>query len=210
MYLLLVRQFSSKMLCPIQIVTLFLATSVCAQTTFPTSPKRGLVFVPDAAFPQDDKIWVQSNSDLTWYYNYMWKPSATFSNLAQSKFEFIPMMWGAPSSYSDNQFVGNVTALIKSGRNITHILAFNEPDGPWSQGGSNMSVAAAVQGWRNQVAPLQDIGIKAGAPAVTQRGLDWLAQFMAACTNCTIDFIPVHWYGNFSGFQDHINKVHIS
>lgn len=27
------------------------------------------------------------------------------------------------------------------------------------------------------------------------------------CSNCTIDFIPVHWYGNFEGFASHIGQV---
>lgn len=115
------------------------------------------------------------------------------------------MIWGAPS---DNSFVDSVTAMIKGGRNITHVLAFNEPDGPWSQGGSNMSVAAAVKGWKSQVEPLQSMGVKVSAPAVTQRGLGWLAEFMTACQNCTIDFIPLHWYGNYSGLVDHVAKAH--
>ena len=28
--------------------------------------------------------------------------------------------------------------------------------------------------------------------------------FFAACTGCTFDFIPLHWYGNFDGLASHI------
>jgi hypothetical protein len=188
--------------------TLCFVITVSTQATFERSSKRGLVFAPSSTFPQDDQIWVQPSSDLTWYYNYMWQPSPQFASLPQSKFEFIPMIWGAPSSPADFQFLNNVTELIQGGRNITHVLAFNEPDGPWSQGGSNMTVSAAAQGWQQEIVPLQKLGIKAGAPVVTQRGLSWLQDFSAACQNCTLDFIPLHYYGNFSGLVDYINEVH--
>jgi hypothetical protein len=65
-------------------------------------------------------------------------------------------------------FLNNVTDLINGGRNITHVLGFNEPDGPWSQGGSNMTVSSAAQSWLREVAPSHQRGIKAGAPVVTQ------------------------------------------
>jgi len=189
--------------------TLCFAITISAQATFPSSSKRGLAFAPSSTFPQDDQIWVQPNSDLTWYYNYMWQPSPQFAHLSQSAFEFIPMIWGAPSGPSDLQFLNNVTELIKGGRNITHVLGFNEPDATWSQGGSNISVSAAVRDWQQEIAPLQNMGIKAGAPVVTQRGLSWLQDFSAACQNCTFDFIPLHYYGNFSGLVELIDNVRL-
>ena len=89
-----------------------------------------------------------------------------------------PYDLGAPANDQDFMFLNNVTDLIEGGRNITHVLGFNEPDGPWSQGGSNMTVSSAVQSWLREVAPLQQMGIKAGAPVVTQGGFSWLADFM--------------------------------
>jgi hypothetical protein len=41
-------------------------------------------------------------------------------------------------------FTAEVLSLVDSGLNITHILAFNEPDGPFYQGGSNFPAADAV------------------------------------------------------------------
>lgn len=58
---------------------LLLATTASSQETFPRSSKRGLVFTPSSAFLQDDQVWKQPGSDLTWYYNHMWQPSPQFS-----------------------------------------------------------------------------------------------------------------------------------
>lgn len=45
------------------------------------------------------------------------------------------------------------------------------------------------------IQPLAASGVRLGAPAVTNApsGRPWLAQFLAACTGCTINFIPFHW-----------------
>jgi hypothetical protein len=151
-------------------VALAIASPVLAQSTFGRSSKRGLAYTPSATHPQDDQLWVTGSSDHSWYYNYMATPSSSFAKLSQSQFEFVPMLWGAPSSTSDNSFLNSVTSLISSGRNITHILTFNGADEPFSQGGAQMDVSVAVATWIRQVKPLQSLGIKAGAPCVTQNG----------------------------------------
>ncbi|CZR60760.1 uncharacterized protein PAC_10656 [Phialocephala subalpina] len=104
---------------------------ILAQTTFEASSKRGLVFTPAKSFPADDKIWIQSSSDLTWCYKYIAQLLPQFMNISQSKFEFIPMMWGAAANDSDNTFSDTVQALIFNGTNLQHALPFNEPYGPF-------------------------------------------------------------------------------
>ena len=86
------------------------------------SSKRGLVYVPSEQHPQDDANWDAPNSDLSWYYNYQSKPSPAFAD--ESKFEFVPMLWGSSSS-----FLSEVQSQIKAGANIRYVLGFNEPDG---------------------------------------------------------------------------------
>lgn len=104
-------------------------------------------------------------------------------------------------------------SLVSGGRNVTHVLAYNEPDGTVATGGSQISPSAAAANWISQVEPLRELGIKTGAPAVTggTQGFTWLSSFFDACaslgTNCTVDFIPVHWYGNFEGLASHIGQV---
>ena len=181
------------------------------------SSKRGLVHVPSQQYPQDDAIWDAPNSDLSWYYNYQSKPSPAFAD--NSKFEFVPMLWGSSSS-----FLSDVQSQIKAGANITYVLGFNEPDGDSStyvfrrdlciyghathrktcqmmltlkhliSGGSEIPAETAAQIWMRQMEPLAKQGVKLGAPACTgaETGLQWTQDFFKACINCTIDFIPVH------------------
>ncbi|KAK9791965.1 putative Glycosyl hydrolase catalytic core-domain-containing protein [Seiridium cardinale] len=192
---------------------LVLAFSALVSAT--TSSKRGLVFVPNEKWPEDNKIWIQSGSDLTWYYNYGSTPSSAFADKSQDEFEFVPMLWG---SITDTSFLDGVTSLIDGGRNISHVLGFNEPDGSSSTGGSGIQPAWAAQIWVNNIEPLAAKGIKLGLPACSGgwNGIPWLQQFLANCSalvstdgetkNCTYDFVNIHWYGNFEGLASHMGS----
>ncbi|OLN87536.1 Alkali-sensitive linkage protein 1-like protein 3 [Colletotrichum chlorophyti] len=188
--------------------------------TATSSSKRGLVYTPNNTWPQDNKIWIQQGSDLTWYYNYQEEPSPTFSSKSQAEFEFVPMMWGVSSANpEDTTFLEKVKSLIKDRDiNITHALGFNEPDGPHIYGGSDVAPALAARAWVANFIPLQEMGVKVGLPACTGApgGLPWLKQFLGNCSelistdgnkkNCTYDFLPVHWYDNFEGLASHIGE----
>ncbi|KAL9611960.1 MAG: hypothetical protein Q9167_003400 [Letrouitia subvulpina] len=165
------------------------------------SSKRGLVYVPNAKHPEDDRIWVSSTSDLTWYYNYESTPSPAFDN---SKLEFVPQLWGSSTTFLDD-----VQKQIEGGANISYVLAFNEPDGG-DNGGSNIPADTAAQTWMREIEPLKKLGVKLGGPAVTgaPTGFTWLQNFFTACAgNCSVDFLPVHWYGNFEGLASHVGQV---
>ncbi|MCJ1317388.1 hypothetical protein MMC15_002711 [Xylographa vitiligo] len=173
-----------------------------------TSPKRGLVYVPNANYPQDNNIWDSSGSDLTWYYNYGPEPSPNFSNA--TNFQFVPMLFGAPNDTTDTSFLTSVQSQISAGANVSYILTFNEPDGTSATGGSDVPSELAAETWIREVEPLKSQGVKLGAPAVTgaQTGFTWLQQFFTACAgNCSADFIPIHWYGDFGGLASHIGQV---
>ncbi|KAI1442071.1 glycoside hydrolase family 128 protein [Annulohypoxylon stygium] len=187
------------------------ASLAVAQTR---SSKRGLVFVPNQDSPQDNKIWTQSGSDLTWYYNYGSTPSPAFDDVSQDDFEFVPMLWG---SIDDTSFLDSVRGQIDSGRRITHVLGFNEPDTQYA-GGSNIQPSVAADVWVKNIAPLADEGVKLGLPACTGGwgGIPWLQQFLGNCSelistedekkNCTYDFVAIHWYGNFEGLASHMGS----
>lgn len=168
-----------------------------------TSEKRGLIDVSSTTASTDDKIWDASNSDLTWYYNYGATPSSQYDN---TKLEFVPMLWGAGN---DSTFYSTVKGLKEGGMNISYVLGFNEPDG-CSNGGSCVDAGTAASIWQQEIEPLKKLGIKLGAPAVTgaPAGFTWLQNWFTACAgNCTPDFIPVHWYGNFEGLASHVGQV---
>lgn len=200
-------------------VLLSLLSLASVATAASSSDKRGLVFVPNEDYPDDNSIWVQDDSDITWYYNYGSFPSPAFSDLSQDAFEFVPMMWGVNVDNPDEDtFFNEVKGLVDSGRNITHVLGFNEPDGPFAYGGSDIQPAVAARAWVANFEPLGDMGIKLGLPACTGGwdGMPWLRQFLGNCSelvstgddkkNCTWDFIPVHWYDNFEGLASHIGE----
>lgn len=69
---------------------------------------------------------------------------------------------------------------------------FNEPD---FVNEANMDPVAAAGIWMQYIQPLKAKGVRLGGPAVTasSTGQPWLASFLAACANCTIDFLPLHW-----------------
>ncbi|EPS36592.1 hypothetical protein H072_9864 [Dactylellina haptotyla CBS 200.50] len=161
------------------------------------NPKRGLVYVPSKDHPEDDKIWIQTDSPLTWYYNYKTLPSAPLEG-GPTNLEFVPMLWG---DYN-NTFVEDVKGLLGQGYKIEYVLGFNEPDNPANggTGGSGVSPESAAARWKESIQPLAELGIKLGAPSPTGSP----SGFFAACDECTFDFIPLHWYGNFDGVASHL------
>ena len=121
------------------------------------------------------------------------------------------MLWGAPPSTDDTTFSDKVNSRINSGKNVSYLLFLNEPDGPTSTGGSNVDPTVAADLWKREMEPFAKKGIKLGGPAVTGApgGFVWLQTFFTACAgNCSVDFMPVHWYGNFEGLASHLGQVY--
>lgn len=96
------------------------------------------------------------------------------------------------------------------------MLGYNEPDGCTS-GGSCIDPTQAAIAWVKQMEPMRkDLGIQLGGPACTgaSSGFTWLQSFHSACaalhangTGCEMDFLPIHWYGNFDGLASHLGQV---
>lgn len=182
-------------------------------TASSSSSKRGLCFVPSIYHPEDNAIWTTyPSSRLSWYYNYRYEPTPDYKN--NLDFEFVPMLWGAPSSDdTSTPFLSSIRAQLSSGANVTHVLGFNEPDGTYATGGSNIPPKRAAEEWKRQLEPLRKDGIKLGAPAVTgsNRGMMWLQDFFTHCNgSCNPDFMPVHFYGNFEGMASRIGQLTVA
>ena len=163
--------------------------------------KRGLV-AKIASNAEDDKIWDRPDSDLTWYYNYDSKPLDLYDG---SKLDFVPMCWGQAAA---QDFLSNVESALQKGSKISYVLGFNEPDTTSAVGGSSLNPQVAAQVWMQYIEPLASKGVKLGAPACSgaPTGLQWLREFFTACDQCTIDFVPLHWYGNFEGLASHVGE----
>jgi hypothetical protein len=74
-------------------------------------------------------------------------------------------------------------------KGINHLLGYNEPDRPDQ---AKMTVAEAIQSWPELLAT----GLRVGAPAVSDGGLNWLYEFIdkADAAALRVDFVPVHYY----------------
>lgn len=117
-----------------------------------------------------------------------------------------------PSFSSDMQFVHQIkdTAALSSLASLSAgaiVFGFNEPDQ------SGLSAAEAASLYLSQVTPLKTSGLitQLGSPPVTNggSGLPWLTEFMAACSECEIDFIAQHWYGPDSDMlESQLEAIH--
>lgn len=82
-------------------------------------------------------------------------------------------------------------------RGSLHLLGFNEPDRPDQ---ANMTVGDAIAAWPELMAT----GLRLGAPAVSDGGLNWLYSFIdqADATGLRVDFVPVHYYRSYANPAD--------
>ncbi|KAF8899264.1 hypothetical protein BD779DRAFT_1430686 [Infundibulicybe gibba] len=158
--------------------------------------KRGLAFAAGDT-PGDLVNANQTKSVITWIYDW---GSLPLDYIAESNLAYVPMQWGGGS-------INNIGTSIKT-QGAKVMLGFNEPD---FVNESNMNATMAAALWMQYIQPLKQTGVRLGAPAVTAAptGIPWLKDFMAACTNCTFDFIPFHWYGSGVGsFLDYLGQMH--
>lgn len=82
-------------------------------------------------------------------------------------------------------------------RGSTHLLGYNEPDRPDQ---ANMAVADAIASWPDLLAT----GLRVGAPAVSDGGLNWLYSFIdqADAAGLRVDFVPLHYYWCYGNAAD--------
>ena len=194
---------------PMALLSIFALINLSESTK---STKRGLCYVPNSRTPEDDRIWTEQPGELSWYYTYTSSPPEAFRSSPQDSFEFVPMLWGAPSDINDTTFLKTIKGLSNDGIKVSNLLTFNEPDMS-AYGGSNVSPAHGAQVWVNNIIPLQSMGIRVGLPAPTgsDYGLPWLESFLGNCSRiigkeCTYDFVTMHWYGSFEGLASRIGE----
>ena len=130
--------------------------------------------------------------NVGWFYDW------GISDVSTETIEFAPMLWGA---YSNSIETSINTVINKT--NLTHFLAFNEPDSRGqsgvSGGGMADNVALAIPFYKKMLRS----GYRMGSPATREEGFKtWLKDFSTLANQDTlrIDFIAVHWYdwGNWS------------
>jgi hypothetical protein len=191
--------FSSNLLKKLALLSPFLAALPSVGAVY---FKRGLGANEQIPIWQFGGEWEGDVSNVNWQYNW----DSTTSQ-KQEFAEYVPMLWGLTSDHTSIWFGNAYYWLSLPSGNSGHLLSFNEPE---QSGQSNLSPADAANGYRQYMHPF--IGqAQLGAPAVSNDGYDWLYNFMKVdCSDCHIDFVPIHWYNDhtlFSDFQGWVTEV---
>jgi hypothetical protein len=156
--------------------------------------KRGLCY-------NDPSLTTFFGSKVTWAYNWGQTPGSGLDG----SLEYSPMLWSGESSVTGS-WSANAKSAIAAGSSV--LLGFNEPDLDTQ---SDMTVAEAVSAWQQFMQPLACSGARLAAPAVTNggspMGLAWLSSFLQECSGCTVDVVPIHWYGDATDPDDFTSHV---
>ena len=117
-------------------------------------------------------IW--QNLNVTWFYD--WNIGA--NSTPDLEYVAIRQNRSWPSLNQDWKKKG-----------VNHLLGYNEPD---KSDQAKMTVDEAIQGWPGLLAT----GLRVGAPAVSDGGLNWLYEFIdkADTAGLRVDFVPLHYY----------------
>lgn len=171
--------------------------------------KRGLAYIGDS-HKSDNDLLTSAESPISWYYTWSLWPAPVVGD----RITFVPLV-PSPKDASDDDFGDRLAKLPESS---THLLTFNEPDGTTDSGGSSLTPKDAARAYVDHITPLRDAdgrSWKISHPSVTgsPRGLDWLRDFNESCWDldkdrgCPVDFVAVHWYGNFEGLAGWLDQL---
>lgn len=118
---------------------------------------------------------IESGLNIHWLYNWGNGRDSTLD------WEYVPIR--------QNRWWPSISDTDWKKRGSTHLLGYNEPDRPDQ---ANMSVDDAIGAWGD----LLITGLRVGAPAVSDGGLNWLYSFIdrADSAGLRVDFVPVHYY----------------
>ncbi|HEY4239564.1 MAG TPA: glycoside hydrolase family protein [Kofleriaceae bacterium] len=151
-----------------------------------SSCKRGVAYGEDS--PADQAAL---RAGVAWWYNWALSPDAAVaSTYGAAGFEYVPMVWGEGS-------LDGAGAAVTTDEHF--LLAFNEPDFT-SQANLTPEAAAALWPQLEQIADAH--GLALVSPALNYCGggcnetdpFQWFDKFFAACPDCRVDALAVHWY----------------
>lgn len=187
-------------------VTPVSSTAGSARSLTPVSSNgkaRGLLYAGHAMSPAEalsaaNSYVSASKGAMGWCWDWDSSPSPAIGwTVGTTNVEFVPMLWGLGDHVT--LWSKNVAALKP-----TYVMGFNEPDMTTDKGGSQLSVGAAVQGWKDNMEPLKSSGIKLVTPGTTNEltaanmGHGYMSQFLESCSGCHFDALTFHYYGEAS------------
>lgn len=118
--------------------------------------------------------------------------------------QFPPMLWGDWGDKHRAKALADVQARYKSGE-VSHLLAYNEPDQPKQSG---LSVERVIELWPE----LMEIGVPLVSPGCVHPDKEWMNKFMDEADRRAyrVDAVAVHSYGgpNPEALVKRLEEVH--
>ncbi len=168
---------------------MIVALGVAAQTQ---SDKRGYG-VDQGKFSNQALINLAPGAG--WYYD--WSPN-TYLDFEGAGVDFVPMTWNGGYNASA------LRTFLEQHPSVKYLLAFNEPN---FRDQANMTPSQAAAAWPALQAIADEFDLKIVSPAPNWCGwcveeggttynspYDWLRDFFAACPDCRVDYIGIHFY----------------
>ncbi|KAH7408449.1 hypothetical protein DE146DRAFT_646239 [Phaeosphaeria sp. MPI-PUGE-AT-0046c] len=175
-----------------------------------TGGKRGLAF-PKQFNGQAGSSFTHAfagSNKISWMYDW----EAVIDGEPVSGLEYVPLLH-SNQQWCTEGWAQNV-ANARTKYDVKYVLSINEPD-QVGGGGAGIPVDQAVEAHRKYIQPLASQGLKIGSPAVTNakeanKGINYLKQFMAQCSDCQIDFVVAHYYAwdNVEDFKNYLTEFH--
>ncbi len=170
------------------------------------SPKRGVGYGYHSAADM-----LTASQGISWWYNWAAKPDAAIrTTYGQYGVEFVPQAWNTAG-------INGVSAWLAQDDKIGYVLGFNEPN---FTAQANMTPSQAAGAWPALQAIADQYNLKLVSPAVNYCGqcvqengtiyyspFDWLDDFFAACPNCRVDYIALHWYGGGNSMASYVDDA---
>lgn len=148
--------------------------------------------------------------NCTWIYDWgLTRPTGVPAGI-----QYVPMVWGW---YGDTNIANEVLAGAP-GANV--VLSYNEPDGTFDSGGSQMDVNTQGLPGYAYISGLKSHGWTIGGPACAVDSDTWMQTFMtgAATAHYNVDFIGFHNYDysttgaqaaySILGFADYVHSLY--
>lgn len=152
-----------------------------------------------------------ASEGISWWYNWAARPDAAIrTTYPDYNVDFTPQAWNAAG-------ISGVNAWVVQDDKLKYLLGFNEPN---FKAQANMTPTQAAAAWPALQAIADQYGLKLVSPAVNYCGscvsengttysnpFDWLDDFFAACPNCRVDYIALHWYGGGNSIMGYIDDA---
>jgi len=150
---------------------------------------------------------------VSWWYNWFYQPDAGVRDTyQQSGVAYVPMAWNGDFNKTET------INFLEANPEVEYLLGFNEPN---FKDQANMTPSQAAAKWPELEELASRFDLKLIGPAVNYCGncvsengitysdpIVYLDDFFAACQDCQVDYVAIHWYGcgGFDWYLDLFKK----